>query len=137
MPRRDVALGDRDKARETCFGGEQVVTARVELALRDEITNREELAIRIEEEAELHRLGHGPRRQLQRRKALVQRLGNFSGLGHVPLVTSDRSLCGSRPEEHFDAGLVPAFAGQRLRDINYGRRLMREVHQPCKKFLCR
>ena len=135
MAGRDVALGDRHKARETRFGGEQVVTARVELALRDEITNREELAIRVEEEAELHRLGHGPRRRFQRRKALVQRLGNCGGLGHVPPVTIDRSLCRLRPEEHFDTVLVPAFAGQRLSNIDHGRGLMREVHQPCRKFL--
>ena len=89
MPRRDVALGDRHKARETRFGGEQVVTACVELALRDEITNREELSIWIQEETELHRFGHRPRRRLQRRKALVQRLGNCGGLGHVTPVTVD------------------------------------------------
>src|SRR5450755_2768609 len=53
----DVALGDRHKARETRLGGEQVVTARIELALRDEITNGEELSIRVQEETELHRFG--------------------------------------------------------------------------------
>jgi len=31
--------------------------------------------------------------------------------------------------------LVPPFAGQRLSNINYGRGLMREVHQLCRKFL--
>ena len=89
MAGRDVALGDRHKARETRFGGKQVVTARVELALLDKITNREELSIRVEEEAELHGLGHGPRRRFQRRKAVVQRLGNFGGLGCVTPMTID------------------------------------------------
>src|SRR5205823_7576176 len=86
---RDIALGDRHKARETCFGGEQVVTACVELALRDEITNREELSIWIQKKTELHRFGHRSRRRLQRRKALVQCLESCGGLRHVTPVTVD------------------------------------------------
>ena len=135
MPRRDVALGDRHKARETRFGGEQVVAARVELALRDEITNREELAIRIEEKAELHRFGHRSRRRLQRRKALVQRLGALWRSGSRRAGDCRSISVSPAPRRAFRRRPRLRVRGQRSRDIDHGRGLMREVHQPCRKFL--
>ena len=54
VARRDVALGDRDEAREPRLGGEQIVAARVERALRHAIADREQLALGIEQEAEVH-----------------------------------------------------------------------------------
>ena len=51
----DVALGDGDEAREPRLRGEQVVVARIERALPDAEADREQLADRVEQEAEVHR----------------------------------------------------------------------------------
>ena len=40
VPRRHVALGDRDEARQARLGGEQVVTVGIETAVRDPIPDR-------------------------------------------------------------------------------------------------
>ena len=52
--RGDIPLGDRQKASEACLGGEEVVVARIQRALLDPKTDREELAGRVEQEAEVH-----------------------------------------------------------------------------------
>ena len=51
-----ATVGDRDEAREPRFGGEEIVCARIETAVRDAIADREDLACRVEEEAKLHRI---------------------------------------------------------------------------------
>ena len=50
----DVPPGDRDEAGEPGLGGEQVVVARVQRALADAEPDREQLAGRVEQEAEVH-----------------------------------------------------------------------------------
>ena len=137
MPRGDVALGDRHEARKARLGGEQVVAARVEIAPRDPITEREELAVRVEQKAELHRVGHGPRRRLERRQAPFQGAGGVGGLCKVTAVTLDRPLRRLRPEQHFGAGVVATFAGQRSGDVDHGRGLRRDFHQSCSELLRR
>ena len=61
VTRRQVALGDGDKAREARFRGQQVVAAFVERAVADHEADREEQPLFVQEEAELHRQGHFPR----------------------------------------------------------------------------
>ena len=61
MLHRDVALRDRDEAREARLGGQQVVAARVERAVGDPVADREQLPRGIEQEAELHRRERGSR----------------------------------------------------------------------------
>src|SRR5207247_11480109 len=112
VPRGNVALGDGHETRKARFRGEQVVAARVESALRDPITDREELAVRVEEKAELHRGGHGPHRRLERRKAPFQGAGSVGGLRNVPAVTFDRRYRLLRPAQHFGAGVAPPLASQ-------------------------
>ena len=51
---RDVALGDRKEAGQPGLGGEQVVVARIQRAVADPEPDREQLAGRVEQEAEVH-----------------------------------------------------------------------------------
>ena len=69
MAGRNVALGDRHEARQPRLGGEEIVAARVERALGDEIADREQLAVVVEQKAELHRERCRPRGLLQDREA--------------------------------------------------------------------
>ena len=80
-PVRDghVALGDGDEAREAGFRGQEIVGAAVEAAVRDAVADREDLAGRVEEEAELHgleELGGGAR---DAQEAAGERAGGGGG----------------------------------------------------------
>ena len=59
---RNVALGDRHEAREPRLGGEEIVAARVERALGTEIADREQLAVVVEQKAEIHCRAPSPAR---------------------------------------------------------------------------
>ena len=63
---RHVALGDRDEAGQPRFGGEQVVVRRIEaaraLGVGEPIADREQLPLRVEEEAEVHAVEEGDAR---------------------------------------------------------------------------
>ena len=72
MPRRNIALGDRDEARQARFGGQKVVAVLVERALGNQISNREQLALVVEQEAKLHRQRHRPGGVFQDRQARLQ-----------------------------------------------------------------
>ena len=88
MRHRRLAPGDREVARQACLGGEKVVVARIEAAVGKPITDREELAVPVEEKREVHpgrqRLGRrGDRdqagRQCLRGTGLRDRRGRRSG----------------------------------------------------------
>ena len=51
VPRRHVAFGDRDEARQARLGGEQVVAVGIERAVGDLVADREELPRRVEAES--------------------------------------------------------------------------------------
>ena len=51
---RKVALGNGEQARQTCFGGEQVVAGLVEFVGLDAVADRQQAALRPEQEAEIH-----------------------------------------------------------------------------------
>ncbi len=73
----DVALGDRDEAREPGFRCQQVVPTRVEASVRDAVPDREQLPHRIEEKAEVHGADHRPG---QFRASSVRRRTSVSGM---------------------------------------------------------
>ncbi len=54
----DVALRDREEAREATLAGEQVVVAGVEAALVEVVADREELAVGVEQHCEVGVLPH-------------------------------------------------------------------------------
>ena len=137
VARGDIALGDRHEAREARLRREQVVAARVEIALRDPVADREELALRVEQKTELHRVGHGSRRRLERREAAFQGARVVAGPAAVAAVTLDRSVRGLRPVQHFGAGVVAAFARQRAGDVDHGRGVGRDLRQSCTDVLRR
>ena len=58
---RDIAFGDREEARKPRLGSQEIVTVLIESAFVDEISDREQLSVGIDEEAELHRKRHRPR----------------------------------------------------------------------------
>ena len=98
VTRGQVAVRDRHEAREARLGGEQVVAARVEVAFLDAVSDREQLALRIEQEIEAHRRGDGPRRRGEPVEALRESLGAARrGRLHVALVTLDRPQRGLAP----------------------------------------
>jgi len=121
MPPRHVALGDRHEARQARLGSQQVITARVQSALGSAVADREKPALSIEQEAELHRLSHRARRELDARQAPLQAAGFLIRLREVAAPTLDRALCRLRPEEHVGAGVGAEFAGQRARQVDQGR----------------
>ena len=76
VPRRNLALGDRDETRQPRFRREQVVTIGIETPVGDAIADRKQLARGIEQEVELHRVEHlarsrGEFRQMRRSSALA------------------------------------------------------------------
>ena len=121
MPRRHVALGDRHEARQARLGSQQVITARVQSALGSAVADGEKPALCIEQETELHRLGHGARRQLDVCQAPLQAAGLLVGLRDIAAPTLDRALRRLRPEEYVGARVGAEFAGQHSRDVDQGR----------------
>ena len=59
----DVALGDREKAGQPRFGGQQVVVRRIAaarpLVVRETIADGEQLPLRVVEESEVHAVEQG------------------------------------------------------------------------------
>ncbi len=74
-----------------------------------------------------------PRRRRERREALFQGARGVGGGGNVAAVTLDRSLRRLRPEQHFGAGVVAAFAGERSGDVDHGRGVRRDLRQSCTR----
>src|SRR5665647_878145 len=58
MFRCDVAFCNRDEARQTRLGGQQIVTARIQCTFGELITDREQLPCGIQKEPELHVIEH-------------------------------------------------------------------------------
>ena len=129
MAGRDVALGDRDEAREPRLGGEQIVATRVERALGHPIADREQLAVGVEQKAVAHLERHRPRGRFEGREARRQSSGRVRRLIDVAPVTLDRAARRRHPEQHVRAGVVAAFAGECGGDVGHGLGLRGEVRQ--------
>ena len=73
---RHVALGDGEEAGEPRLGGEQVVERRIEparvLGVGEAVADREQLPLRVEEEAEVHRVEERGGARRQRRRDVAQ-----------------------------------------------------------------
>ena len=113
-----VALGDGDEAREARFGGQEVVGAAVEAAVRDAVADREELAGRVEEEAELHgleELGGGAARRARRRPA------------------SARAAAAERARLSMSASMRAIGAARRVGGPRGGRRRGRRSARPSRR----
>src|SRR5687768_5838570 len=87
MGREYVSLGDGDEACKTRFGGEQIVTTRIEAVVGNAIADRKEFARRIEEKAKFHFLEEIFRELDESRKAADQR---FTGCGRTCKTLYDR-----------------------------------------------
>ena len=80
---RQLALGDRDEAREPCLGGEQIVEARVEPVIRDAEADREQVARAIVEEVvlEVRELAAAQRERAELAEPLGGELGRAGDRG--------------------------------------------------------
>ena len=99
MGRRNVPLGNRDKACEPRLRRQQIVTTRVEAVIGNAVADREEFARGIEEKAKVHRVEHRLRELDESRKAANQR---SRGCGRTRETLDDRidscqgfPLCGA------------------------------------------
>ncbi len=89
MPRRHIVLGNRHKAGQACLGGEQVVAVRVERPIDRTVADRQQPALRIEQESELHRLGHRVRARLQASQTQPEALEFILALRDIAARTGD------------------------------------------------
>ena len=136
---RDVALGDREEAREPRFGGEEVVAVRVALAVARQIADRQELALGVEQEAVVHRHREvaGGRGKTARRRASVASPSSRTPIrrreAQVLLVTRDRGDKGLRPDQALALARivsgVPGVRDERLGERPEGREETAEVER--------
>ena len=87
---RNVALGDRDEAREPRLGGEKIVATRVEGAVGHPIADRQQLARRDRAESRSPFRAPSPARSLRGREARRQSGGRVRRLADVAPMALDR-----------------------------------------------
>ena len=128
---RHVALRDGDEAGQTRLGGQEVVTPRVERALADAVAEREQVALRIEEAAEVRLRDQPLRDPGQPREAPCQRLHQLE----IARVAGDRGAHGLRPRQHVLSALAVR-VDQRVREVRQLLRAGGELAEPRRPF-CR
>jgi len=78
VPRGDIALGNGEQAGQSGFGGQQVVAAGVQAVVGQAVTDRQQLALGVEQKGEVHIQRHLPcagSHAAQARLHRCQRLG--------------------------------------------------------------
>src|SRR5262249_23060077 len=94
-------FGDHDEAREPGLRGEQIVVPGIQTALRDPVTDGEEVAYRVKKKAEVH----GPEQSLcasgKPLEALDEKSGRRARHLEITTVTLHRRLQGEGPPDHF------------------------------------
>ena len=78
VPRRNFSFRDRDETRQPRLGSEQIVTVGIEAPVSYAVTDRQQLARRIEQEAELHRVEHFARGRGEFRQPPLERFGRVA-----------------------------------------------------------
>ena len=116
---RNVPFGDREEAGEPRLGSQEIVTVVIERAFVDEISDRQQLPVVVEEKPELHRKRHRPRRAFEGRKPLLLALRGVCGLREIVAVRFDRTQDRSRPEQHIRAAAVATFDSERAGDVDH------------------
>ena len=118
---RQIALGDGEQAGQPCFGCQKVVAAFVELVLLDAVADRQQLALRAEEEGEIHLEGELARRARRSRPAACA-APRRSASSHVRVVRHAPRRCfqarrpfGQRPGSSAELRLVRRMAMASLR----------------------
>ncbi|EDT03388.1 hypothetical protein BamIOP4010DRAFT_3075 [Burkholderia ambifaria IOP40-10] len=100
VPRRDIALRDRDETRQARLRRQQVVVARIEPSVGHRVADRQQIPHRVEQKAELHRIGHLQRGIGQRMKTLVQHVRFVRRARRVATMPLHRVLQRLRPKQH-------------------------------------
>ena len=125
---RDVALGDRQKAGQPRFGGQQVVVRRITttrpLLVCETIANREELPLRVVKESEVHAIEQGDGSTGQMVETFRPRCGGAVGRA------ASRQPLQRRRQRHECAGEVSAVDG---RDIGGRKRCQSEGVVPVQQ----
>ncbi len=113
MAGRYVALGDGDETRQPGLRREQIVAAGVEHALPRPVADRQQLAVRIEQEAVAHFQRRGARDSFERREACRQSDDGRGRLGDIAAMAFDRPPHRRDPEHDVRVGAVRrAIAGR-------------------------
>ena len=115
----DVAFGDRKEAGEPRLGSQEIVAVRIERAFRREKSDRQQLAVAVEQETEVHRERHRPRRAFEDREPRLQGAGGVLGPREILAVSGDRGQACLRPEQHIGAAAVAAFDRERPGDVGH------------------
>ena len=129
MPRGDVTLRDGDETRQARLRRQKVVAALVESAFRRAVTDRQEPPLRIQKKAELHRLGHRARRQLDGGKALFQGARRLFRQRKIRKPAIDRALRCLRPEQQVAVRIAAQIRRNRARHIDQGYGVRRKLVQ--------
>ena len=103
MLRRDVAFGDCEEAGESRLGSQEIVTVAIERAFVDEISDRQQLPVVVEQETELHRKRHRPRRAFENSQPFTLDAGRLCDLREIVTVGFDRTQDRTRPKQHIRA----------------------------------
>ncbi len=120
MARRDITLGDRHEARQPRLGGEEIVAVGVERVVGHPIADREQLAVLVQQEAELHRQRGRARVFFHGLEARRQRRIGSGRLREVAAVALDRAAGRLRPELQVGADIVAALDRECAGDVGQG-----------------
>ena len=119
MLRRDIALGDREKTGEPRLGSQEIVTVLIENAFVDEISDRQQLPVGIEQKAELRCKRHRPRLACENGQPFPRDVGRLCGLGDILAMGVDRTQDRARPKQRIRARRIAPFDRDRAGDIDH------------------
>ncbi len=107
----------------------RVVTTRIECPVAGPKADRQQPALRVEQEAEFHGFGQLARRGFERPQALVQCRFALVRVGDVEPPALDATMYRIGPIQQVGIAGVGAFAGQRARDVRQRAGLRGDVRQ--------
>ncbi len=119
VARGNVALRDCHEAGEPRLGGEKIVAAGVERAVGHPVSDREQLAVLIEQKPEVHGKRHRAGLLLHGQQTLRKRCGCIPLQGEIATVALNAGARRLYPEQHVRAGVVPALQRQRRSNIHH------------------
>ena len=119
MLRRHVALGDGEEAREPRLGSQEIVAVVVERTFVDQIADRQQLPVGIEQEAELRRQRHRPRRVFENGQPFLPDGGRLGRPREILCMSLNRTRDRARPEQHIRARLVVTFYCERAGAVDH------------------
>ena len=115
----NIALGDGEETRQPRFRRQKIVAIGIERAFGREAADRKQIALAVDEKAEVHGQRHRARLVLQPLQPQSQGSGLFDVACKIVAMGRDGVHAGLRPEQHVEADFVVALRGQRPCDIGH------------------